>query len=87
MRWIQKYLNRIRKGILLAEVSDLGEPGLLNAVVEDIQPVLVEDICRSQECYHVKECELMLMDEGWERTRQEMYSSSRCARVKTLKTL
>ena len=67
-------LERIWQRILLAEVTDLGEPRVLKAVVEDINPMLVEDVGWAQDCYHVEEGILVLVDQGRERegSRQEV---------------
>ena len=37
-------MDRVREEVLLAEVSKLGKPGILDTVVEDINTMLVEDI-------------------------------------------
>ena len=41
-------MDGIWERILLAEGSDLSEPGVLDAVVEDIQAMLEEDVGRTQ---------------------------------------
>ena len=58
----------------MAEVMDLGEPRVLNAMVKDINPMLVEDVGWAKECYHVEEGILVLVDQGRGRegTRQEV---------------
>ena len=58
----------------MAELSNLGKPRVLDAVMENINPVLVEDITRTQECNHVEKGELMLVDHcrGREGAGQEM---------------
>ena len=40
-----------------------GKPGVLDVVMEYMYPVLMEDLTRSQECHHVKEGELVLVDQ------------------------
>ena len=67
-------LERIWQRILLAEVTDLGEPRVLKAVVEDINPMLVEDVGWAQDYYHVEEGILVLVDQGRDRegSRQEV---------------
>ena len=42
--WGGQGMDRVREGVLLAEVSNLGKPGILDTVVEDINTMLVEDI-------------------------------------------
>ena len=42
----------------------MGKPGVLYAVVEDIYSMLEENVGGAQECYHVEECVLVLMDES-----------------------
>ena len=48
-------MEGIWETIRVAEVSDLGIPGVFDAVVEDIYSMLEEDVARAQECYHVEE--------------------------------
>ena len=64
MIWGDHDLERIWQRILLAEVTDLGEPRVLKAVVEDINPMLVEDVGWAQDCYHVEEGILVFVDQG-----------------------
>ena len=45
----------------MAEIPDLGKPGVLDAVVEGIHPMLVEDVVWAQECNHMEEGELMFV--------------------------
>ena len=73
----------------MAELSYLGKPGILDAVMENVNTVLVEDITRSQECHHVEEGELVLVDQcrGREGARQEMECRGRSAGVETLEPL
>ena len=70
----------------MAEVTNLGEPRVLNAVVEDINPMLVEDVGWAKECYHVEEGILVLVDQGSSRegSRQEVKGWGRSAGVQTL---
>ena len=58
----------------MAEVTQLGEPGVLNAVVKDINAMLVEDVSRAQDCNHAEEGKLVFVDQGRGRegSRQEM---------------
>ena len=58
----------------MAEVTDLREPRVLNALVKDINPMLVEDVSWAKECYHVEEGILVLVDQsrGREGSRQEV---------------
>ena len=37
-------LHWVWEGVLVAEAPDLGEPGVLDAVVEHIYPMLVKDV-------------------------------------------
>ena len=60
-------MEGIWERVLLAEVSDLGKPGVLDAVVEDVQPMLVEDVGGAEECYHMEEGVLVLVDQSWGR--------------------
>ena len=73
----------------MAELSNLGKPGVFDAVMENINPVLVEDITRTQECHHVEEGELVLVDHGRGRegAGQEMESWGRSAGGETLEPL
>ena len=73
----------------MAELSYLGKPGILDAVMENVNTVLVEDITRSQECHHVEEGELVLVDHcrGREGAGQEMECRGRSAGVETLEPL
>ena len=73
----------------MAELSYLGKPGVLDAVMENVNTVLVEDITRSQECHHVEEGELVLVDHcrGREGAGQEMECWGRSAGVETLEPL
>ena len=82
-------MQGIREGVLVAELSNLGKPGVFDAVMENINPVLVEDITRTQECNHVEKGELMLVDHcrGREGARQEMECWGRSAGVETLEPL
>ena len=54
-------MKGIWETILLAEVSDLGNPGVLDVVVENINSMLEEDVARAQESYHMEEGELVLV--------------------------
>ena len=67
-------LEGVWEGVLLAEIPDLGKPGVLDAVVEDMKAVLVEDVGWAKEGHHVEECVLVLMYQcrGRERARQEV---------------
>ena len=58
-------MEGIRETILLTEVSDLGKPGVLDAVVEDVEAMLVEDVGGAKECYHVEEGKLVFVDQSW----------------------
>ena len=69
-------MEGIWERVLLAEVSELGKPGVLDAVVEDVQPMLVEDVGGAEECYHMEEgvlhwkltsLILVLVDQSWGR--------------------
>ena len=73
----------------MAEISNLGKPGVLDVVMEYMYPVLIEDVTRSQECHHVEEGELVLVDQcrGREGARQEMECRGRSAGVETLEPL
>ena len=73
----------------MAELPYLGKPRVLDAVMEDVNPVLVEDITRSLECNHVEEGELVLVDHcrGREGAGQEMECRGRSAGVETLEPL
>ena len=37
-------MDRVWEGVLLAKVSNLGEPGILDTVLEDVNTMLVEDV-------------------------------------------
>ena len=82
-------MHWVRERVLLAEVSDLGEPGVLDAVVEDVHPMPVEDVFRSQEGHHVEEGELVPVNQGRrrERSRQEVKSRGRSAGVESLQLI
>ena len=54
-------MEGIWEAILVAEVSDLGKPGVLDAVVKNMYPMLEENVARTQECYHVEEGVLVLV--------------------------
>ena len=54
-------LHGIRKRVLQAEDSHLNEPGVLDAVAEDIQAKLKEDGGWAQESHHVEKSILVLM--------------------------
>ena len=41
--------------------SKLGKPGLLDAVVEDVDTVLVQDVCGAKMCNHMEECILLFV--------------------------
>ena len=56
-------LEGVREGVLLGEISDLSEPGVLDAMVEDIEAMLVENVAWTKEGHHVEEGELVLMDQ------------------------
>ena len=60
-------MEGIWERVLLAEVSDLGKPGVLDAVVEDVQPMLVENVGGAEEGYHMEEGVLVLVDQSWGR--------------------
>ena len=60
-------MDRVRQKVLLAEVSKLGKPGILDTMVEDINTMLVEDVRGSKACYHVEEGILVLVDKCWGR--------------------
>ena len=76
----------VREGVLLAEVPDLGQPGVLDAVVEYIDPMLLVDVVWSQEGHHVKEGILVDMDQSRHRegAREEVEGRGRSAGVKTI---
>ena len=79
----------VRERVLLAQVSDLGEPGVLDAMVEDMHPMPVEDVFRSQEGHHMEEGELVPVNQGRRRegSRQEVKSRGRGAGVESLQPL
>ena len=58
-------------------------------MMEYIYPVLMEDVIRPQECHHVEEGELVLVDQcrGREGARQEMECRGRSLGVETLEPL
>ena len=82
-------MEGIRETILLTEVSDLGKPGVLDAVVKNMYPMLEEDVARAQECYHVEESILVLVKQGWGRegAREEVQGWGRGAGVEALESL
>ena len=55
-------MHRIREGVLMAEVSNLREPRILDAVVENVKAMLVENVTRTQKYHHVQEGELVLVN-------------------------
>ena len=67
-------MHGVWKGVLLAEVPDLGEPRVFQAMVEDVNSMLVEDVRWAQHSNHVEEGELVLVDQGrcGEGPRQKM---------------
>ena len=79
-------MDGVWEGVLLAEASDLGEPRIFETIVEDINPMLVEDVGWTEQSNHVEEGELVLVDQGRcrERSRQEMQGWSRGAGVEAL---
>ena len=48
----------------MAEIPDLGEPGVFKAMVEGINSMLEEDVFWAKESDHVEEGKLMLVDQG-----------------------
>ena len=54
-------MEEIWETILVAEVSDLSKPGVLDAVAKNMYPMLEEDVARAQECYHVEKGVLVLV--------------------------
>ena len=75
--------------VLLAQVSDLGKPGVLHAMVKDVQPMLVEDVRGAEECNHVEEGELVFVDQCWGRegAGKEVQSWGRSGGVEALEPL
>ena len=57
-------MEGIWEGVLLAEVPHLGKPGVLDVVVENMYTMLVEDVVRAQDCNHMEEGELVLMEQS-----------------------
>ena len=59
---------------MVAEETDLGKPRISDAMMQNMYPVLVENIVWAKERHHVEEGELVLVDQGrgGEGARQEM---------------
>ena len=57
-------MEGIWDGVLLAEVPHLGKPRVLDVVVENMYTMLVEDVVRAQDCNHMEEGELVLMEQS-----------------------
>ena len=67
-------MKGVWEGVLVTEESDLKKPRILDAMMENMYPVLEEDTIWAKERHHVEEGELVLVDQGrgGEGARQEM---------------
>jgi hypothetical protein len=52
------------EGVEEADLSDLAKPGVLEAVVEDVEGVAVEDVGGTQLCYHHQEAQLSHVEDA-----------------------
>ena len=63
LRWGRdQYLQWVRKGVLDSSLVDTGEPRIGNRMVQHVQSMLVEGVARPEQCHHVQQCKLVLVE-------------------------
>ena len=90
LRWGRdKYLQWVRKAVLISSLAERRKPGVRDTVMKHIDCMLVEGVLRPEQGHHMQQSELVLVEKswGWESAREKVDSWGRGAGMKALESL